>query len=57
VRIDCQRLRADGSVLGLFSPLVRTKALAAAVRPTGWLPSIEDRASSRSLLGEEARGG
>ncbi|MEU4626648.1 hypothetical protein AB0G04_42525 [Actinoplanes sp. NPDC023801] len=44
VRLDCVRLRPeDGAVLGPFSPLVRTKALPAAVRPTGWLPSIGSR--------------
>jgi hypothetical protein len=43
VRLDCQRLRDDGSVAGPFSPLVRTSALAAAVRPTGWLPSMGEQ--------------
>ena len=43
VRLDCQRLRDDGSVAGPFSPLVRTSALAGAVRPTGWLPSMRSR--------------
>lgn len=46
VRLDCLRLRPDGSVLGPFSPLVRISALAAAVRPVGWLPSIDSGASS-----------
>jgi hypothetical protein len=40
VVLHCVQLRHDGSVLGPFSPLVRTSALAAAVRPVGWLPSI-----------------
>lgn len=38
VRLDCLRLSDDGATIGPFSPLVRTKALAAAVRPTEWLP-------------------
>ncbi len=46
VLIHCTRLRHDGAVLEPdFAPLIRTSALAAAVRPTGWLPAIgEDRA-------------
>lgn len=40
VLIHCLRLRHDGSVLEPFSPMVRTRALAGAVRPTGWLPSM-----------------
>jgi hypothetical protein len=41
VLIHCTRLRHDGAVLEPeFSPLIRTSALAAAVRPTGWLPSL-----------------
>jgi hypothetical protein len=42
VLIHGQRLRPDGAVIGPFSPMVRTSALAAAVRPTGWLPSINE---------------
>jgi hypothetical protein len=41
VRLDCLRLSDDGATIGPFSPIVRTKALAAAVRPTGWLPPRE----------------
>lgn len=43
VRLDCLRLSDDGATIGPFSPLVRTKALAAAVRPTGWLPPREQQ--------------
>ena len=38
--IHCARLRHDGTVLEPFSPLIRASALAAAIRPAGWLPSI-----------------
>jgi hypothetical protein len=41
VLLDCQRLREDGSVLEEVSPMVRVSALAAAVRPTGWLPRLD----------------
>ena len=50
VRLDCLRLRDDGSVLGAVSPLVRIRALAAAVRPVGWLPSLPLAAPERGVL-------
>jgi hypothetical protein len=47
VLIHCTRLRHDGAVLEAeFAPLIRTAALAAAVRPTGWLPSIGEAHAS-----------
>jgi len=46
VRLDCLRLREDGSVIGPFSPMVRTRALAAAVRPTGWLPPRDEQSGT-----------
>jgi hypothetical protein len=41
VVLHCVRLRHDGAVLGPCSPLIRTSALAAAIRPTGWLPPVD----------------
>jgi hypothetical protein len=43
VRLDCLRLSDAGATIGPFSPMVRIKALAAAVRPTGWLPPREQQ--------------
>ncbi|MFC3384424.1 hypothetical protein [Couchioplanes azureus] len=42
VRLDCLRLRHDGSVLAAFAPLIRISALTEAIRPTRWLPSEDD---------------
>lgn len=57
VRLDCLRLRADGSVEDEFSPLVRRTALAAAVRPTGWLPPGPMFEQAQALPAVETLGG